>query len=173
MAEEKYMVLNSFTRGDGIKVEIREYAGGVVKTNYSKKVATFSVPAESLPLAPVNGLTILGFKDQSNMSATKEILAEALHERGNQDKKCGQQNWPILDRSADSPSLRYGRQTEAGAKSIVDAKSKDGSLTYMDILLEEVWEAIESPDPETLRKELLQVVAVGVAMIETLDRNGR
>lgn len=106
---------------------------------------------------------------------TDAVLREVLNERLRQERKWGQQNHPVLD-----PTLMPGRtemqerydSTSADvAKQITDHLADRGEVTYMDILIEEVREAVEAPNPKNLREELVQTAAVAVAMIESLDRN--
>lgn len=46
----------------------------------------------------------------------------------------------------------------------------EGRLTWRHILAEEVMEAMGESNPASLRKELIQVAAVAVAMVESIDR---
>ncbi len=60
------------------------------------------------------------------------------------------------------------------AKTICDMKSKYGFVSWTDIFLEEVFEAIDEAkagDLEKLRTELVQCAAVAVSWIESIDRN--
>jgi len=110
---------------------------------------------------------------------TEVVLSEILLERIYQNRKWGEQNWPILDpKRLDHPGERmcefFRIPKEKTIKQIVEMKARDGNLTYMEILIEEVSEAAScGKDVESLRKELIQVAAVAVAMIETIDRNGK
>ena len=58
-------------------------------------------------------------------------------------------------------------------KQIVDNSALSGTLGWADILLEEVYEAIAEPDPARLRAELLQVAAVAMRWIDTIDVRAR
>jgi hypothetical protein len=49
-------------------------------------------------------------------------------------------------------------------------RSAKGTVTMADVLLEEVFEALAETDPAKARDELVQAVAVGVKMIEGIDR---
>jgi len=55
------------------------------------------------------------------------------------------------------------------AKDATDTAAKNGTVTFTDILLEEVFEALAESDPARLRAELIQVAAVTVQWIEALD----
>lgn len=59
------------------------------------------------------------------------------------------------------------------ATATTDARSfskGDGTITWRDILTEEVFEAYAESDPVKLRAELVQVAAVAVKMCEAIDR---
>lgn len=95
---------------------------------------------------------------------TTAVLDEILDERARQDAKWGEQNHPDgtgfagSARDADVARLECKRQFA------------EGTGTWLDILNEEVAEAYAEKDPAKLRAELIQVVAVGVAWIEAIDR---
>lgn len=50
-------------------------------------------------------------------------------------------------------------------------KSGDGTVTWRDILTEEVFEAYAENDPLDVRAELVQVAAVAVKMIDAIDHS--
>ena len=50
-----------------------------------------------------------------------------------------------------------------------DRQEAAGTITWTDILLEEVFEALAETDPARLREELVQVAAVALAIVEDLD----
>ena len=110
---------------------------------------------------------------------TINILDEVYVERNNQDKKWGEQNHPILDQSLINRHpitmcQEYEIPSEEKAKSKVEIHDKRGDLTYFDILIEEISEAASCGNNNVeLRKELIQCAAVLVAMVESLDRNGK
>ncbi len=107
------------------------------------------------------------------------IYEEIKAERTRQDEKWGEQNHPILDpllieRSAQRMAEEYEIPTEARAKQLCEGNFKRGTGTYMHILIEEIAETVACmKDTKSMRKELIQCGAVIVAMIESLDRNGR
>lgn len=112
---------------------------------------------------------------------TRIVLTEVGDERERQEKKWGQQNHPsIISPGPEIPLpvkdtfQRYGLDASdaAGFKRVTDVAAEDGNLTYADILMEEVAEAIEAAveSEELLREELIQVAAVAVAWIEAIDR---
>lgn len=102
-------------------------------------------------------------------------LADVRAERERQHARWGQQDLPdgtgipaTCDALARLPSrlaIPSERQQQANVAAL-----DDGSITYAGILLEEVLEALEEDDPERLRAELVQVAAVAVQWVETLDR---
>ena len=92
------------------------------------------------------------------------ILSEVYAERDIQDEKFGLQDVPM----GTGPAF----QAESDmARRACDAAFAVGRGTYRDILTEEFWEAMAEDDPALLRKELIQVAAVAVKMIEVLDQN--
>lgn len=113
--------------------------------------------------------------------AIREVLGEVFNERLAQHQKWGQQDYPILDpdyinRDHRLVAVHYGIPSCFVAQDSVAFKSQIGKLTFLDILIEEVSEVAGSNrhgDKQNLRKELIQVAAVAVQMVESLDRNGR
>ena len=100
---------------------------------------------------------------------TANILGEVANERDAQTERWGQQNHPWflrLTRWADH------NDSEA-AKADVDRLTEKGRLDFAGILTEEYLEALEAETIEEAREELIQVAAVCVAAVESIDRNGR
>ena len=85
-------------------------------------------------------------------------------ERERQDKKWGEQNHP------DGTSAEYRWIADAYRESC-ELSSRAGELTWHDILMEEVFEALAETDPEKLELELIQAAAVIVAWVEKLRRH--
>jgi hypothetical protein len=56
------------------------------------------------------------------------------------------------------------------AKLACDRAYREGRLTHLHVLEEEVWEALAEDNPEKLRAELVQVGAMALKWIEDLDR---
>jgi hypothetical protein len=104
-----------------------------------------------------------------------KIISEILAERKRQDELWGEQNHPIIARTHYdiSKSEYYRIPEEKEIKVWFNHKQRLGKLTYFDILLEEVVEVANCTNADDLRKELIQVAAVTVAMIESLERNGK
>lgn len=115
---------------------------------------------------------------RQNLLIMKTIYDEIQEEEQRQLDKWGEQNHPILDpelldRSGERMCLEFEIPTEARGKQMVEIHDQRGDLTYMHILIEEVSEAAScGRDIVALRKELIQVVAVGISMLKSLDRNG-
>lgn len=108
------------------------------------------------------------------MEKTVKVLAEVFDERERQEQKWGEQNHP--DGTGPDVELNtvygaYMDQLADGHKLDTDYASKMGELTYKDIFLEEVFEALSEEDQEKLREELVQAAAVAVAWVEKIDRD--
>lgn len=91
------------------------------------------------------------------------ILRHVMEERVRQDGIWGEQNHP------DGTSALYVKPAQI-AKMTTARRAAEGKVTWVDIFHEEVMEAFAETDPEKLRAELVQAVAVGVAWIEAIDR---
>jgi hypothetical protein len=106
--------------------------------------------------------------------ATGGVLIEVLRERQAQDKKWGEQNHPMIGggdlRHTGIARGAYADQAES-FKQINAVYEREKIMGWDTILLEEVTEAMAESDPAKIRAELVQVAAVAVAMIESLDRN--
>jgi hypothetical protein len=94
-----------------------------------------------------------------------KVLQEIKGERNRQDHKWGEQNWPDGTRRV---LYEYSAKV---AKTVCDENFKNKTLTWKQILHEEVLEAFTEEDSLKLREELIQVAAVAVAWIECIDRN--
>jgi len=95
-----------------------------------------------------------------------QIFAEIAEERRRQDAKWGIQNHPVRD-DRESPWLQEQAETY---RKICDIKAHEKRLTWYDIIIEEMFEAFAEDTPESQRAELVQMVAVGHAIIECIDR---
>ncbi len=87
------------------------------------------------------------------------------NERIQQNKKWGQQNHPNSSSSWES-SVYLATNYRVRC----DTAAKNKRLTWEDILLEEVYEALAEREPTKIREELIQTMAVCKAWIECLDR---
>lgn len=116
--------------------------------------------------------------DQAAQQRISNVLEEVLQERMKQHAKWGEQNLP----DGTGPNyLLFGRtETDAtnltlrnAAIRVTDSRSMMGILSYSDILLEEVFEAISETDQKLLRAELIQCAAVAVQWVEKIDREAK
>jgi hypothetical protein len=97
---------------------------------------------------------------------TRELIhIEIDAERSTQDLKWGEQNHPNGTGIGLQDLIRADN-----ARIACDLAAKEGNLTWKHILHEEVLEAFAENDPAKLRAELMQVIAVGVAWVEAIDR---
>ena len=105
------------------------------------------------------------------LTPTQAVLVEVHEERTRQEAKWGQQDWPWATERV--PGKRWAQLSGAAtARNGVEASKENGTLTYGGILAEEFYEAMEEDDIGRAREELIQVAAVAVAAIESIDRNG-
>jgi hypothetical protein len=113
-----------------------------------------------------------------------DVLNEVDQELWAQDEKWGEQNHPNGTGSHTTPvaeivrgkgnaivNKHYAFGLALQAKSATDEHAKAGTLSYADILVEEIFEALAEEDPAKLRTELVQCAAVAVAWIEKIDRD--
>ncbi|MFI6444685.1 hypothetical protein [Kitasatospora sp. NPDC050543] len=98
--------------------------------------------------------------------ATESVLRDIAAERAAQDALFGQQDFP------DGTGEPFRRGVADRYRQACDAAFAEGRGTFRDVFLEEVFEAMAENDPERLRAELVQAVAVGVKWIEAIDRRG-
>jgi len=96
---------------------------------------------------------------------TYTVASEVLEERRAQNAKWHEQNHPNGTDGRDQNV--HNANT---ARWLTDAHAKAGTVTWRDILDEEVQEAFAEYDPRKLRTELLQVAAVASAWVEAIDR---
>lgn len=97
--------------------------------------------------------------------STDKVLLDILHERRRQDTLFPNQSLP--DGTSEDESSLVLRDT---CQQATDARSKDGTVTWRDVLREEVYEAFAEVDPAKLRAELVQVAAVAARWVEDIDR---
>ena len=102
-----------------------------------------------------------------------KIFQEIKNERLRQDLKWGQQNhlsFPNKNYNNDD----FGLINEMDAKTNCEIAFKNGYGSWAHIFIEEVSESLSAGnDLKKLREELIQTIAVGVAWIESIDRNGK
>ena len=105
-------------------------------------------------------------------SDTSRALSHVLDERARQDAKWGNQDHR-RDRISASELDVYATErdwcrNECDRHEVED--KANGGASWTDILLEETFEALAESDPVKLRAELVQVAAVAVSWIESIDR---
>ncbi|MFI6819013.1 hypothetical protein ACIBG7_41925 [Nonomuraea sp. NPDC050328] len=91
------------------------------------------------------------------------VLADVAAERVRQDERFGIQEHP----DGTGPDRT---QAADAARAATDAAKAAGQVTWRHILHEEVLEAFAEQEAEALRAELVQVAAVAVKWIQSLDR---
>lgn len=96
--------------------------------------------------------------------ATEAVLEDIHAEREAQHAQWGEQDIPMGTHQDFTFVSRYYR-------ALCQRKTQDGDVTYADVLLEEVYEALAETDPQKLRDELIQVAAVAVKMVELIDKH--
>lgn len=97
-----------------------------------------------------------------------DVAEQVLDERRRQDEKWGEQNHPSFPPFSTWP-FRFNRLA-LQLKEANDRFDKEGKLTWQDILLEEVYEALAETDPDYREAELIQVAAVAMAEVECIRR---
>ncbi len=97
---------------------------------------------------------------------TADALSDTADERVRQVTKWGVQTRP------DGTGPQYIAMADA-AKARTDERAADGTVEWLDILMEEVCEAAAEDDHVTLRAELVQVAAVALSWVEDVDRKAR
>ena len=111
---------------------------------------------------------------------TDVVLHQVLNERARQFAKHGDQSHlpDGTGPAAGRPWLtQQGRwlgyeHLSTGARIATEeasATTGDDTVSFADILLEEVFEALAEDDPARLRAELVQVAAVAVQWVEAID----
>lgn len=84
-----------------------------------------------------------------------------------QFKLWGEQNHP------DGTGMQGDYERADAFKALMKSIAHGGTVTWRDILHEEVLEAFEATDPEQLKTELIQVAAVAASWVEAIDRRAR
>lgn len=124
------------------------------------------------------------------MTNTQAVLHLVAHERQRQQDKWGEQNHPNIAPvpTATDAAEFYGIPTARTAKALTDQRARVGRVTWADILIEELAEAIEAAalyeqavtaagcEQPTARRllatELVQTAAVAVQWAEKLIAAG-
>lgn len=90
------------------------------------------------------------------------IMEDVRAERARQVDKWGKQNHP------NGTSVKFKPLADA-ARNACQAADASGTVTWVHIGREEFFEVASATDRTELRKELIQLIAVGVAWVENLD----
>lgn len=93
-----------------------------------------------------------------------DLAEEVLAEVDRQYEQWGEQNHP------DGTNLTEDGWRASRMKAINDAFVASNTLTWRDILLEEVYEVFAEEDPVKIREELIQVAAVALSWANAIDR---
>lgn len=101
------------------------------------------------------------------LSQMGAVLTDIADERTRQDERWGKQSHPSFGRPRD---LNLANSMEILGKLVCEAAAKEGHLAWKHILEEEVQEVNNARTLIDLRKELIQVAAVAVAWVESIDR---
>jgi hypothetical protein len=96
--------------------------------------------------------------------AMASALADVVAERQRQEAKWGRQN------HRNGTGFPGSENDAKFWRANCDQRHRNGTGTWLDILLEEVYEAAAEDDPQKLRAELIQVAAVAVSWAEAIDR---
>lgn len=96
--------------------------------------------------------------------STQTVLADIAAERLRQDEKFPDQHLP----NGTQANL-YNATVARQKQDMTQAKADRGTVTWLDVLVEEVAEATAEHEPTPLREELIQVAAVCVRWIEDIE----
>lgn len=108
--------------------------------------------------------------DRNPSVITDRVLSEVLAERLRQDIRWGQQDHPMHDATDPDGVTLLGR-SYAGLERACKDRFRDVPPSWAVILLEEVFEVMTARTFKDTRAELVQVAAVAVAAVESMDRN--
>lgn len=107
-----------------------------------------------------------------NIEKVESVLYEILEERKNQHDKWGEQDHPMI--YGDSKNIKRINRLyfdKAQAQKYSNNKPHvDDPISWLEIIFEEFCEIFAESDIEKQREELIQMVAVGVQIIENIDR---
>lgn len=112
---------------------------------------------------------------------TQQLLDRLLEERTRQDEKWGVQNHEFLFPGSHRTAEHYReladlwkKLNEHRVRKLTEAgHGADTNCAWDGIILEEVFEGLAEQRPGLQFSELLQATAVGLAMIDMLDRRAR
>ncbi len=102
--------------------------------------------------------------------ASNPLFHAIQREQDRQLAKWGVQDHPSFEITPDWGRVERVESCEE-VKEMVDSKVKDGTLAWEDILIEEVAESLaEVTSNEALKTELIQIAAVALSWIESINR---
>lgn len=119
---------------------------------------------------------ILDALNGTALEPVQAVLGEVATEILGVDTKWGEQNHPLVDpvlvdRGAERMAEEYEIPTEQRAKFLCQLAAERGTSTFAGILVEEVAEFVAAlGDPGKSRDELIQVAAVAITAILSIDR---
>jgi hypothetical protein len=93
-----------------------------------------------------------------------QVIGDIVEEEFRQDEKWGEQHHP--DGTENTPESRWQRDFD---RALCQDAARDGTVTWLHILREEVSEAFAEDDPVKLREELVQVAAVAARWVKDID----
>lgn len=99
------------------------------------------------------------------------ILEAVQRELEAQYVKWGEQNHPLQGGAIPGGSLKYYREQRDRWTGIYENRERNGWVGWDCILLEEAFEALSETDTDRAIEELVQVAAVAVQAILSLERN--
>lgn len=94
-------------------------------------------------------------------------IRDVINELARQDSLWGEQNHP------NGTGMTGDKERADAARHVCNTMFRTGSGTWRDILNEEVQEAFAENDPDALREELIQVAAVAIAWVESINRGSQ
>jgi len=108
--------------------------------------------------------------DLERWERTNNILSEVLEETEQQLDTWGQQDHPLISPLDPTGIYLLGR-TYRSMEMQAKARFERGERSWALILLEEVFEAASERDPDKARAEWVQVAAVAISAIASMDRD--
>lgn len=120
------------------------------------------------------GKDVSGAPDGAEPSATERLRGEiwnsVLAERDRQEHLWGEQNHPDVPLVLPATKRGLHRAESEKWKTLNARRVKMGHLAWDGILLEEIYEALAESDPDKLRTELVQSMAVILNWLECVER---
>lgn len=92
------------------------------------------------------------------------LLQEMLAERDRQAGRFPAQRLPL------GTGREHWHRLATHMKDAIRRSVEDGTLTWADVLREEMYEVLAETDPQRIRKELIQLAAVALRVVEDIDQ---